>query len=288
MPYPSTISTFTNPLASERLSSPSHSSIESAQNTGLSEIQTFVGTLSSAVGTIMYDVRAVGSDGGGHVQGVNKGGTNQTAYTRGDWLVATSSSVLARLGVGANNLTPIADTAESSGIRWGSPLRIGTVASVVTVIGNTTETSILSVTIPASILSTNNAVRSTAYISAYTVGGVSDTLLIRANYGNNSIGSVLLAPTGISTASVAGKIELTLLANASASVQRSELLIDLQRDTLAITATSTSVLGVNAFRSTTASVNSMANQTLGLTAQWGASIAGSRFDVDGYIVEKIT
>ena len=32
----------------------------------------------------------------------------------------------------------------------------------------------------------------------------------------------------------------------------------------------------------------MVNQTLGLTAQWGASIAGSRLDVDGYIVEKIT
>ena len=138
MPYPSTLSTYTDPLASERLNSPSHSSIESAQNTGLEEIQIFVGTLSSAVGTIMYDVRATASDGGGHVQGVNKGGTNQTAYTRGDVLVATSSSVLARLAVGANTLVPIADTAESAGIRWGSPLRIGTVASVVTVIGNTT------------------------------------------------------------------------------------------------------------------------------------------------------
>ena len=285
MPYPSTLSVYSDPLASERLNSPSHSSIESAQNTGLKEIQAFVGTLSSLAGTLIYDIRATDSDGGGHVQGVNKGGTNQTGYTKGDILVATSSSVLARLGVGANNLVPIADTSQSSGIRWGSPNRLGTVASVVTVIGNTNETSILSVTIPASILSTNNAVRATAYISAYTVGGPSDTLLIRANYGNNSIGSVLLAPVAASTPSVGGKIELTVLANAASDVQRSELLVDLRRDMLSIN--STSIIGVNAFRSTISSINSMANQTLGLTAQWGASIAGSRFDVDGYIVEKI-
>src|SRR3990167_8695694 len=252
MPYPSTLSVYSDPLASERLNSPSHSSIESAQNTGLKEIQAFVGSLSSLAGTLIYDIRATDSDGGGHVQGVNKGGTNQTGYTKGDILVATSSSVLARLGVGANNLVPIADTSQSSGIRWGSPNRLGTVASVVTVIGNTNETSILSVTIPASILSTNNAVRATAYISAYTVGG---------------------------------KIELTVLANAASDVQRSELLVDLRRDMLSIN--STSIIGVNAFRSTISSINSMANQTLGLTAQWGASIAGSRFDVDGYIVEKI-
>ena len=88
-----------------------------------------------------------------------------------------------------------------------------------------------------------------------------------------------------STPSVGGKIELTVLANAASDVQRSELLVDLRRDMLSIN--STSIIGVNAFRSTISSINSMANQTLGLTAQWGASIAGSRFDVDGYIVEKI-
>lgn len=120
MSYPSTVSSFTNPSASDKLNSPSHSSIETAQNTGLTEIQTFVGTLSSVQGTLMYDVRAAASDGGGHVQGVNKGGTGLTSYTKGDLLVATSSSVLAKLSVGQDNLVLTADSNQQAGIRWSS------------------------------------------------------------------------------------------------------------------------------------------------------------------------
>src|SRR3990167_10005990 len=101
MPYPSTLSSFTDPVPTDKLSTTPHSSIETAQNTGLREVQAFVGTLSSNVGTLVYDIRGAGSDGGGHVQTANKGGTGQTAYTKGDILVATSSSVLTKLAVSA-------------------------------------------------------------------------------------------------------------------------------------------------------------------------------------------
>ena len=118
MPYPSTLSTFTDPSPSDRLSTTPHSSIESAQNTGIEELQAFVGTESSAVGTLFYDVRGAGSNGGGHVQTANKGGTGQTSYTKGDILVATSSSVLAKLGVGTNGQVPTADSDAAAGISW--------------------------------------------------------------------------------------------------------------------------------------------------------------------------
>src|SRR3990167_4965504 len=103
MPWPSTLSSFTDPVPADKLSTTPHSSIETAQNTGLKEVQAFVGTLSSNVGTLIYDIRAAGSDGGGHVQVANKGGTGQTAYTKGDLLVASSSSVLTKLAVGTND-----------------------------------------------------------------------------------------------------------------------------------------------------------------------------------------
>lgn len=119
MPWPSTLSSFTDPNPSDKLSTTPHSSIETAQNTGLREVQAFVGTLSSAVGTLVYDIRAAASNGGGHVQTANKGGTGQTTYTKGDMLVATSSSVLAKLAVGTNDQAILADSAQAAGIKWG-------------------------------------------------------------------------------------------------------------------------------------------------------------------------
>lgn len=120
MSWPSVVTTFTNPNATDKLNLPSHSSIESAQNNGLTEVQTFVGTLSSAVGTLVYDIRAAASNGGGHVQSANKGGTGQTAYAKGDLLVASSSSVLSKLAVGNDNQVLIADSTQSSGVKWSA------------------------------------------------------------------------------------------------------------------------------------------------------------------------
>jgi hypothetical protein len=122
MTYPSTVTAFTNPTATNRLNAPSHSSIEVAQNTGLTEIQTFVGTLSSTQGTLMYDIRSSGSNGGGHVQTANVGGTGQTSFNKGDVLVASSSSVLTKLAVTTTDgFALVADSAAATGVKWGVP-----------------------------------------------------------------------------------------------------------------------------------------------------------------------
>lgn len=123
MPWPSTLTSFTDPNPSNRLNNPSHSSIETAQNTGLEELQAFIGVntgaTASAVGTLLYDVKAPGSNGGGHIQTANKGGTGQTAYTKGDLLVASSSSVLARLAVGSNGNVLKVNSGTTAGLAWG-------------------------------------------------------------------------------------------------------------------------------------------------------------------------
>ena len=118
--YPSTIASLTDPQATDRLNSPSHSGIEQAQNANIEQTQTFIGTLSSTQGTLIYDVRSPSSDGGGHVQSANKGGTGQTTYTKGDILVGQSSSVLTKLAVGVNDQVIIADSSVAAGIKWGA------------------------------------------------------------------------------------------------------------------------------------------------------------------------
>lgn len=120
--FPSVLTSYTNPAATDRLNSPSHSGIETNQNSGLGQLEKIIGVegASSVVGTLEYLIKSPGSDGGGHVQGVNKGGTNQTQYTKGDILVATSSSVLAKLAVGADTQALFSDSTQSTGVKWSA------------------------------------------------------------------------------------------------------------------------------------------------------------------------
>lgn len=124
MAYPSVIAALTNPNPTDRLNSPSHSSIESAQNNNITAIQNFVGVdgAASIVGTMIYDARSPASNGGGHVQTAVKGGTGQITYTKGDILVAQSSSVLSKLAVGGTQgQALVVDNTQAVGVKWGVP-----------------------------------------------------------------------------------------------------------------------------------------------------------------------
>lgn len=136
MPYPSVISALANPAPTDRLNSPSHSGLHDDENAAIVEIQNFVGTLSSTAGTLIYDVRSSSSDGGGHIQSANKGGTGQTMYSKGDLLVGQSQSVLSRLTVGANDTVLIADSSAPVGVKWGAVPGVN-VQSFVGVVGST-------------------------------------------------------------------------------------------------------------------------------------------------------
>lgn len=118
MAYPSILSVLSNPQATDRLNSPSHSTLHQNENTAITEIETFVGTLSSAVGTLVYDIRSTNSGGGGHVQTANAGGTGQTSFNKGDVLVAQSSSVLTKLAVGTDGFGLVADSTAQVGVAW--------------------------------------------------------------------------------------------------------------------------------------------------------------------------
>lgn len=120
--YPSIVATLTSPNPTDRLNAPSHSGIETAQNGEITAVETFVGTLSSVAGTLVYDIRSANSNGGGHIQSANKGGTGQIQFNKGDILVAQSSSVLTKLSLGSSNgQALVIDNTQATGVKWGVP-----------------------------------------------------------------------------------------------------------------------------------------------------------------------
>ncbi len=122
MPFPSILSTFNRPNPTDRLNSPSHSALHNTVSSAVGQIEAVIGVegANSVVGTLEYLIKSPASDGGGHVQVANKGGTGQTTYTKGDVLIAQSSSVVTKLAVGSDGQALVADASQSLGIKWGS------------------------------------------------------------------------------------------------------------------------------------------------------------------------
>lgn len=94
------------------------------------------------------------------------GGTGYNSYTKGDLLVASGSTVLAKLAVGTNGQVLTADSAQNTGVKWATPAS-GTVLSVsvtapLTVVSGTT-TPIIS--IPDATTSIKGAVQLTDSVS---------------------------------------------------------------------------------------------------------------------------
>lgn len=284
--FPSTLSTFTRPTASDRLNNPSHATLHNTVSSALGQVEAVIGVTgaNSVVGTMMYDIHSPDSNGGGHIQTANKGGTGQTSYTKGDLLVATSASALAKLAVGNDGQILVVNSSALAGVNWGnSGSKIITSASVVTLIGNdnpTRDQSILSITIPGSTLGTNNAVRGTVFMRSYT-RSPSSSVLFRAIYGGDTVASIMWRNDANAYSSIAGTLNYTLIANDNVSIQRG--ILEIVPSFIPQGSTSNSVAGVM-YNSNTSSVNSSINKSFGITML----MTSGNTTFDGYMVEKIT
>lgn len=253
-------------------------------SSAVGQLEAVIGLDSSVIGTIIGDLRNASSGGGGHVQTANKGGTGQTSYTKGDLLAATSSSVISKLAIGTDNQVLMVNSSTATGVAWGVPntTKVTTSGSTVGIAFATNPPaaySVLSVSITGSTLGTTNAIRSTTYINNYT--GASGSVLLAARYGNNQVASIVFRSAAASVAG--GRIDYTLIADNSALVQRGILELYLTGDQGINVG---SIMGFRQQVQGVSSVNSSANQTMGLTMQAVTDSMGS-LQVVGYTVEKI-
>lgn len=286
MAYPSTVTTFSNPLPTDRLNSPSHSSIETAQNTGLTEVQTFLGTTTaSAVGTLIYDIRSPSSNGGGHIQSANKGGTGQTSYLKADLLVGQSSSVLTKLAAGNDGQILSLNSSTATGLNWidnGRP-KVTANASLISFKAAGPEQSILTTTIPGSTLGTSNVLRSTLYVSDWNLRS---SILVKGIYGGSPVASVLVVAAGTGTG-VSGRIGFTVVANNSATSQRNFLEVDVGTQNFGIANVSGGNISsvVHAMGTDTSSIASSADQVFGVVVKVSTDVDSAV--VNAAVVEKI-
>ena len=288
MPFPSTLSTFNRPTATDRLNSPSHSALHNTVSSALGQVEAVIGVegANSVVGTLEYFIKSPDSNGGGHVQTANKGGTGQTTFTKGDLLVAISASVLSKLAVGTDTQSLVVDSSTSSGLKWGAPALTKIHASVLSsVIGNgvATETSVFSVSIPGSVLGTNNVVR--AVLNArLSFDGANPfaSVLAYATFGGGRVASVFLA--AFDALNLAGNIEYRLFGNGAVNAQYGELRANFIKNT---TITNPSTLGTYDFAIGTASIASGAAAIMGLTWKFSNANTANKLTPAGLIVEKI-
>lgn len=292
MAFPSTLTAFTYPQPTDKLNSPSHSSVHGQIASALGQVEVIIGRSgdNSVLGTIIGDLRSPGSGGGGHVQTAVLGGTGQTTYTKGDILAAKNASTLAKLAVGADNAFLRANSSVAAGVEWASGVspKLAISTSVVTVTSVTTEQSILSYSVPASTIGTSNAVRGRVFINWLNTQGAENSLLIRGNFGSTSIGTLRIASItgGFGTASIVGNIDITIMGRGAVSSQQGILNINLYRN--AGYHFAPSFIGmVNQAIAPVDGVSSSENQTLGITAQWEQAVQNKQIVTAGYIIEQI-
>lgn len=292
--FPSLITAFSYPTSSSRLNNPSHSALENLQSSTIGQLETVIGLSGSGstLGTIIGDLRSPASNGGGHVQTANAGGTGQTSYNKGDLLIASSSSVLTKLAIGTDGQVLKADSTQTSGTLWSnivaSKVAVST-SSVVAIGKGASLITLLSATIPGSTLGTNNAIRFNGVISQFANAGVSgpDSYDFNVMYGGGLIANFhFVNSNNISTG---GTIEGEIVANGTDSAQVSEVRLTFGNITTfnnGITNNATSIISGTYL--TTSSVVSSANQTLSITGQ-GGGVAQSATSVVGkwIVVEKI-
>ncbi len=287
MSYPSVITSFPQPTASSRLNNPSHSALENLQSSTIGQMQAVIGLSgdSSVLGTIIGDLRSPDSNGGGHVQTANTGGTGQTNYSKGQLLVASSSSVLSKLAAGADNTVLLADSSQATGVRWSN-----VVANKVTVrtsvasytVGASSVANVLFVaSIAGSVIGSNNAVRFTGTIDSFFIDA-NNTNTIDVQYGQKSVMSIAISANAPAT-SVSGTITGMIMGNGAVNDQKAFMTLNLGNNVPYVA----SIISV--YRAGASSVNSSANQDLFITTKTNWNAGGATASIQGtmFVVEKI-
>ena len=207
-----------------------------------------------------------------------------TGYTaKGSIMASTAANAVAEVAAGADNFGFRYDSSQSTGIKTVPVTRaLGKLTAPVTLTNTTTETDLLSISVPANVLSTANVIEGEILISSLIeAAGTSNDMAIKFKYGGTTIGEVDVL-NGTITAS-GGLLRFKLIAAAATNSQVGWVDFLYQRQSGAVAnpaqwdqgSLGTADITGYLFSSGTSAVDSTSAQTLVITAKWNAASAGN-------------
>ena len=218
--------------------------------------------------------------------------TKSTLTAKGSIYGASAASTPAELAVGTNGQVLVAASGEATGLNWKNATKlVTTVLTPVTVSNTTTETDLVSVSIPANTLGTTGAINAYVYISAaaWTTGDGA-TLTLRLKYGATTIASAVITKntSGRALSGLGGAIQLNLIANASTSAQIGSIDCRLIQTRAFDTDPSPARYAImGGHDQGTAAEDSTGALTMALSAQWSAADAGYTITMNNAIIEAL-
>lgn len=162
--------------------------------------------------------------------------------------------------------------------------KVSIVTSDVTVANTTTETNLLSITIPAGTLGTNNAVRVRLHINNFDNAGTGNSITLRVKYG----GTTQLTNAGfeVNANQVYGFIDVYIFGDGATNAQEMTALLDF-KETLIDQNPVAAPNGINDYVGGTGAIDSTVDQTLVVSVEWNLANAANSITMDWAIVEKI-
>lgn len=151
----------------------------------------------------------------------------------------------------------------------------------------TTETTLFDTTIPGGTLSTNNAIRIKAYVSAYNESNTPHVITLALKYGGTTVATITASDADL-LFDGKGWIEGYVLADGAADVQKGTLSFIIFKDGKEISGDT--VVGFDKLSYVaggTGAVDSTSNQTLLISSDFSGADAGSNITVQWWIVEVI-
>lgn len=212
-------------------------------------------------------------------------GTSGTAVSSSNKLVdaadvssAGASGKIVRLNATAY---PAGDGSAITGVP--SSVKVSQSTTAVSVTNTTTETDLVSFTVPANTLGTGGVLHVAGYISDLDITGGNSPIL-RFKYGSTTIASVTVTTSG-TPSNCLGQFDFYLHGDGGTSAQKGRVhtILTTNGGTLPPTADDT----FQRFVAGTAAIDSTSNQTFKVTVEWNTASASNNITVHSYVANKI-